>query len=140
MIDAFNPAGIWQPFGAFSMGVIQGKGQIVYLKGQLALDRDGNVVGKGDMRAQVRKTLDNIEAALKSVGGKMGDIVSLVQHTTDISRFMQASDVRKAYFNAPYPVTTTIEVARLFHRELLVEITAIAEIPRARFKRPSKRA
>jgi 2-iminobutanoate/2-iminopropanoate deaminase len=64
VIDAFNTSGIWAPFGAFSMGVIAGGGQIVYLKGQVALDRDGAVVGKGDMRAQTRQVLENIAAVL----------------------------------------------------------------------------
>lgn len=138
MIDAFNPPGIWQPFGAFSMGVIAGKGQTVYLKGQVPLDRGGNVVGGGDMPAQVRQTLGNIQAVLKSIGGTMGDIVSLVQHTTDIAGFMRTGDVRKSFFKAPYPVTTTVQVARLYHPEIMIEITAVAEIPRKRFKRPGK--
>lgn len=140
MIDAFNPPGIWQPFGAFSMGVIAGKGRTVYLKGQVPLDPAGNVVGKGDMLAQVRQALANVQAVLKSVGGTMGDIVSLVQHTTDIARFMQTGDVRKSFFKAPYPVTTTVEVARLYHPDIMIEITATAEIPRRRFKRPGKAA
>jgi len=58
MVDSFNPDSVWKPFGAFSMGVIQGQGQIVYLKGQVALDQHGRVVGKGDMAGQTRKTLE----------------------------------------------------------------------------------
>jgi 2-iminobutanoate/2-iminopropanoate deaminase len=54
MVDGFNPKGVWAPFGAFSMGVIQGAGQVVYLKGQVALDRAGEMVGKSDMQAQTR--------------------------------------------------------------------------------------
>jgi enamine deaminase RidA (YjgF/YER057c/UK114 family) len=45
-------------------------------------------------------------------------------------------DIRREFFVAPFPVTTTIEVARLYDRALLVEISAIAEIPRSRFKHP----
>ncbi len=37
MVDAVNPAGVWPPFGAFSMAVIQGDGQVVHLKGQVSL-------------------------------------------------------------------------------------------------------
>lgn len=51
MVDAVNPPGVWSPFGAFSMAVVQGDGQIVHLKGQVSLDVDGRVVGPGDMRA-----------------------------------------------------------------------------------------
>ena len=136
MIDSFNPPGVWSPFGTFSMGVVQGDGQIVYVKGQVALDVDGRVVGKGDMRAQTKQVLENIKAVLASVGGEMGDIVSLTQYLTDIEAFMGVGDLRSAYFSEPYPVTTTVEVTRLYDADLMVEITAIAEIPRDRFRRP----
>ncbi len=136
MAERFNPAQIWQPFGAFSMAVAQGDGQIVHLKGQVALDRDGRLVGEGDMRAQVRKVLENIAAVLASLGGKMGDVISLTHYTTDIDGFMDTGDIRTAFFADPYPVTTTVQVARLYDPDVLIEITAIAEIPRDRF-RPS---
>ncbi len=137
MIDSFNPAEVWSPFGAFAMAVIQGDGQVIHLKGQVSLDKNGRVVGAGDMRAQVRQTLENIRTVLESVGGQMGDIVSLTHYATDIEEFMQAGDVRKAFFAEPYPVTTTVEVARLYRPDLMIEIAAIAEIPRARFRRPA---
>ena len=138
MATRFNPPDLWQPFGAFSMGAVQGEGQVVHLKGQVALDREGQVVGKGDVRAQVRRTLENIQAALSHVGGELGDVFSLTHYTTDIDAFMGSGDIRKEFFAAPYPVTTTVEVARLYDPDLLVEITAIAEIPRDRFRPPDQ--
>ncbi|NTZ84111.1 RidA family protein [Burkholderia metallica] len=136
MADAVNPPEVWAPFGAFSMAMIQGDGRIVHLKGQVALDRDGQVVGAGDMRAQVRQTLDNIRDVLAALGGQMRDVISLVHYASDIDAFMQAGDIRKTYFAEPYPVTTTVQVERLYHPDLLIEISAIAEIPLARFRRP----
>ena len=136
MIDSFNPPGIWSPFGAFSMGVIQGEGQIVYLKGQVSLDHDGHIVGKGDMQAQVQMTLVNIQTVLDSIGGTMADIVSLTQYVTDIKQFMGAGEVRKRFFVEPYPITTTVQISSLYDPNLMVEITAIAEIAQERFKRP----
>jgi 2-iminobutanoate/2-iminopropanoate deaminase len=136
MIDAFNPPDVWAPFGAFSMAVIQGDGRIVHLKGQVALDRAGAVVGAGDMRAQTRQVLENIRAVLAAFGGTMADIVSLTHYVTDIGAFMTTGDIRREFFAAPYPVTTTVEIASLYRPELVVEITAIAEIPRDRFRRP----
>lgn len=136
MVERFNPSGVWAPFGAFSMGVIQGPGQIVHLKGQVALDKDGQVVGQGDMRAQTRQTLANIQAVLSSVGGKMQDVIALTHYVTDIEAFMKTADIRREFFGEPFPVTTTVQVVRLYRSELLVEITATAEIPRERFRRP----
>jgi 2-iminobutanoate/2-iminopropanoate deaminase len=137
MIDAFNPPDIWAPFGAFSMAAIQGDGRIVHLKGQVALDRDGAVVGPGDMRAQTRQVLENIRAVLASFGGTMADILSLTHYVTDTAEFMTTGDIRREFFAAPYPVTTTVEVASLYRPEIVVEITALAEIPRDRFRRPA---
>lgn len=136
MVDAVNPDNVWPPFGAFSMAVIQGGGQIVHLKGQVALDRNGQVVGPNDMRAQVRKVLENIRDMLFSMGGQMSHILSLVHYATDIDQFMGTGDIRKEFFAAPYPVTTTVEVKRLYRPDLMIEITAVAEIPLDRFRRP----
>lgn len=140
MVDGFNPPSVWAPFGAFSMGVIQGDGQILYLKGQVALDSEGQIVGKGDMRAQVRKTLENIQSVLSSVGGTTRDIASLTHYVTDIEDFMKTGDIRREFFAEPFPATTTVQVVRLYRSDLLVEITATAEIPRDRFKRPAERS
>ena len=59
MAESYNPDNVWTPFGAFSMVVLQGTGQVVHLKGQVALDASGAIIGAGDMRAQVRQTLTN---------------------------------------------------------------------------------
>ncbi|TDG03175.1 RidA family protein [Paraburkholderia guartelaensis] len=136
MVEAVNPPDVWSPFGAFSMAVIQGDGQVVHLKGQVSLDREGRVVGPGDMRVQVRKVLENIRDVLAAMGGQMTDVISLVHYATDIDAFMAAGDIRKEYFVAPYPVTTTVQVERLYRPELMIEIASIAEIPRSRFRRP----
>ncbi|MDJ0948143.1 MAG: RidA family protein [Alphaproteobacteria bacterium] len=136
MSDSITPPEMWQPFGAFSMARVQGDGHVLHLKGQIPLDRDGNLVGRGDMRAQVRQTLENIRTLLAHVGGEMGDVLSLTHYATDIDAFMQAGDIRTEFFKAPYPVTTTVQVARLYDPEVMIEITAIAEIPRDRVHAP----
>jgi 2-iminobutanoate/2-iminopropanoate deaminase len=98
MVDAVNPLGVWSPFGAFSMAVLQGDGQIVHLKGQVSLDQSGRVIGPNDMRVQVRRVLENIREVLASMGGQMSDVVSLVHYATDIDQFMSTGDIRKEYF------------------------------------------
>jgi enamine deaminase RidA (YjgF/YER057c/UK114 family) len=119
------------------MAVIQGDGQIVHLKGQVSLDADGQIVGARDMRIQVRQVLQNIETVLASMGGSTRDVVSLVHYATNIDDFMKTGDIRKEFFAKPFPITTTVQVERLYHPELVIEITAVAEIPRDRFHRPT---
>ena len=137
MAESYNPNEIWAPFGAFSMMVLQGEGQLVHLKGQVSLDKSGSVVGAGDMRAQVRQVLTNIETVLGTIGGRMSDIISLTHLTTDIESFMRTGDIRNKFFAAPFPTTTTVEVAALYHPDLVIEITASAEVPRERYQRPA---
>ncbi len=137
MAKSCNPDNVWQPFGAFSMMVLQGSGQIVHLKGQVSLDVSGAIIGPGDMRAQVRQVLSNIKTVLAAAGGRMSDIISLVHYTTDIQAFMQTGDIRQEFFADPYPVTTTVEVSALYNADLVIEITAVAEIPKDRFTAPA---
>ena len=72
----------------------------------MPLDAEGNIVGIGDMPAQVDNFLENIQAVLAALGGEMGDILSLTQHTADIAAFMTSGDVRAHYFKEFYPATT----------------------------------
>jgi 2-iminobutanoate/2-iminopropanoate deaminase len=132
-VDSFNPDTVWQPFGAFSMAVVQGAGKVIHLKGQVSLDREGGIVGEGDIETQVAKALENMQNVLASFGGRMEDVYSLTHHVTDIDAFMMTGHIRSRYFKPPYPVTTTVEVARLYHPSLMVEITGSAEIPLDRF-------
>ncbi|WP_372085050.1 RidA family protein [Tistrella mobilis] len=128
--------GLWRPFGAFSMAAVQESGRIVHLKGQVPLDAQGELAGPGDIQAQFRQVLENIRTALVSFGGEMSDVLSLSQHTTDIEKFIAASAVRSEFFASPFPVTTTVEVVRLYRPDVMIEITAVAEIPIARFRTP----
>ena len=137
-IDSFDPDNVWKPFGAFSQAVVQGSGKIIHIKGQVSLDIEGNIVGVGDTEAQAEKALENIESILSEFGGRMEDIYSLTHHVTNIEGFMKTGHIRTRYFNPPYPVTTTVEVSRLYHPDLLVEITASAEIPLDRYIEPHR--
>ena len=137
-IDSFDPDSVWKPFGAFSQAVVQGTGKIVHLKGQVSLDKEGGIVGERDIDAQVDKALENINAILSEFGGRMEDIYSLTHHVTNIEEFMKTGHIRTQYFKPPYPVTTTVEVTRLYHPDLLVEITGSAEIPLERYVEPQR--
>jgi 2-iminobutanoate/2-iminopropanoate deaminase len=137
-IDSFDPDSVWKPFGAFSQAVVQGTGKIVHLKGQVSLDKKGRIVGERDIDAQVEKALENIKAILSEFGGRMEDVYSLTHHVTNIEEFMKTGHIRARYFKPPYPVTTTVEVTRLYHPDLLVEITGSAEIPLERYVEPRR--
>ena len=98
----------------------------IYVSGQLARDRAGNVVGKGDMRAQLRQVGENVKAALEAAGASLRDVVKTTTFVTDIDEYFKHVDVRMEYFGAALPTSTTVEVRRLAHPDLLVEVEAVA--------------
>ena len=100
----------------------------IYVSGQLARDRAGNAVGKGDMRAQLRQVGENVTAALEAAGASLGDLVKTTTFVTDIEEYFKHVDVRMAYFGAALPTSTTVEVRRLAHPDFLVEVEVIAVV------------
>jgi enamine deaminase RidA (YjgF/YER057c/UK114 family) len=106
--------------------VVEGK-RTIFVSGQLARDRDGGVVGPRDMRAQMRQVGENIKAALAAAGATLDDIVKTNTYVTDIEEFFKHIDVRMEYFGA-LPTSTTVEVRKLAHPDLLVEVEVIAVV------------
>jgi enamine deaminase RidA (YjgF/YER057c/UK114 family) len=106
--------------------VVEGK-RTIFISGQLARDRHGNAVGKGDMRAQLRQVGENIRAALEAAGATLDNLVKTTTYVTDIEAYFKHVDVRMEYFRA-LPTSTTVEVRRLAHPDFLVEVEAIAVV------------
>ncbi len=120
------------------MLALQGSGQVVHLQGRSPLDeKGGNVVGRNDRAALVYRSLGNIALVLAGIGGRMEDVYALLHNVTDIEAFMKVAEARTRCFAPPYPVTSTVEVGRLYHPDLLVETTASAEIPAQRYRVPA---
>jgi 2-iminobutanoate/2-iminopropanoate deaminase len=110
----------------YSHVVVADGQRMIFIAGQLARDRHGNVVGKGDMRLQIRQVGENIKAALAAAGASLSDLVKTTTYVTDIEEFFKHVDVRMEYFGAALPTSTTVEVRRLAHPDLLVEVEALA--------------
>ena len=106
---------------------VSGTGKMVFVAGQLARDASGNCVGKGDMRAQIQQVGENIKACLEAAGATLADIVKTNTYVTNIEEFFKHTDVRMEYFGA-MPTSTTIEVSKLAHPDLMVEIEVIAMV------------
>ncbi len=101
-------------------------GRQIFLSGQLALDKEGKVVGKGDMRAQLRQVGENLKAALEAAGATLDHIVKTNTYVTDMGEFFKCMDVRREYLGAAFPTSTTVEVSRLADPDMMIEIEAIA--------------
>ena len=111
----------------YSHVVVVGGKKTSFVSGQLARSPSGEVVGASDMRAQLRQVGENIKAALAAAGATLDDIVKTNTYVTDIEEFFKHVDVRMEYFGA-LPTSTTVEVRKLAHPDLVVEVEAIAVI------------
>ncbi|MGH9159949.1 MAG: RidA family protein [Vicinamibacteraceae bacterium] len=102
----------------------------VYVAGQVALDADGNLVGKDDLRLQARQVFENLGTALQSVGAGFGDVVKMTMYVTDMSELAGPCARFAAQVMAPPPAANMlVQVGRLAHEDFLLEIEAIAVLP-----------
>ena len=104
-------------------------GDTVYIAGQIALDVDGNLVGKGNIEAQTHQVYANLQAIIEELGGSLEDIVKLTTYLTDRSHLEAFRRVRNRFFRAPFPPNTLLFVSGLAHPDYLVEIEAVAFLP-----------
>jgi 2-iminobutanoate/2-iminopropanoate deaminase len=114
--------------GAYSSGVEAPAGRTVYVSGQVSLDAEGNVVGEGDVRLQTETVLEHVKTVVEEAGGGMGDIVKVTVFITDMGLYDEIHEVRRRYFEEPYPASSMVEVSALIDPRLLIEIEAVAVI------------
>lgn len=114
--------------GIFSSAIEASAGRTIYVSGLTSRNREGHVVGKGDIKVQTDTILHNMSAILKEAGGTMDDIVKLTVFIRDMELFDQIHDVRRPYFKEPYPASSMVEVSMLADPDLLIEIEAIAVV------------
>jgi reactive intermediate/imine deaminase len=129
--QVWDPARVYHPghdyAQPFSQAVRASGREMVFVSGQVALDKDGRVVGPGDMRAQARQALLNLQAILAAGGATLADVVKLTVYVTDMKRFAEVQEVRGEFWaGMPLPASTALEISQLVREEFLVEIEAIA--------------
>lgn len=114
----------------FSLGVVS-SGRLLHTAGITARNTEGDLVGAGDMRAQVQQCFENLRAVLTAAGASFGDVVKYTIYTTDIHRFDTSTrDLRHPYF-VDRPASTLVEVSRLIDPGMLVEIEAVVALGEA---------
>ena len=108
---------------------VQGGGRRVNVGGQLALDKDGNVIGKGDMRAQIEQVGKNVQACLKAARSNSSDIILTRAYVTDAESFKKNADILARYLGPESSTSTVNIVPKLASGpDFLVEIEAVARI------------
>lgn len=101
---------------------------VIYVAGQVAWDKNGNVVGEGDLLAQSRQIFKNLEEILELAGASLNDIVQLTQYFMDMSDIHAYRQARREAMPGVACTTLGVQVARLSHPDLLLEVEAMAVV------------
>ena len=97
-------------------------GNQIFVSGTVAWGDDGKVTGLGDMYAQTKQALRNIEKALAQAGATFANVVRTRTFLTDVSRFEEVAKAHGEVFTDIRPCATVVEVKALVDKEMLVEI------------------
>jgi enamine deaminase RidA (YjgF/YER057c/UK114 family) len=125
-----NPPGL-KPLGMYSNVASARGGTIVFISGQVAVDAQGKLIGKGDIEAQAVQVFENLKLALEAAGGTFQDVLKFtifIKNLTPEAR-KAVMGVRSRYISPTNPpAATMVGIDRLVEDDLLVEIEAVAVV------------
>lgn len=130
-IEYLNPEGLLKSPAFSQVVTTQGTGKTIYVGGQDAVDAQGELVGKGDLSAQTKQVMFNLQTALSACGATLNNLVKLTIYVLpeqDLHGGFQAAQEFLGKLAHP-PVISVLIVAGLAHPDFLVEIEATAFLP-----------
>lgn len=128
--EFINPPAL-NPTNGFTHVVTATAGKTIYISGQVSVNEKAEVVGKGDMRAQVEHTFENLKAALTAAGATFNDVVKITYFVVGLKseHVPHIREVRRKYLNAEKPpASTLVGVEALVVPDWLIEIELIAVV------------
>ncbi len=125
--EIIAPDNVHNPTGPIAHAQAVRVGNMVYVAGQVAFDQDGNMVGAGDVDAQIEQTFQNLKRVLEAAGSSLEKVVKVTHYSTNLEDCRKLRLARTKHLGTEIASTGVI-VKRLgsAERELLVEIDAIA--------------
>lgn len=128
------------PMGVWTYGnkvVVKPGMKLLFISGSVPMDASGNIVGKGDLKAQMKKCIENVKLTVEAEGGTLRDVVNLKYYTKDEAELMRTGEWRVKEFPELFgkevgdqtgTSSTAVQVVRLCDPDQLIEIDAIAAI------------
>lgn len=129
-IEYLNPPALCPTFGWTHVATVLG-GKTIYISGQVSVNERGELVGKGDLRAQTVQTFENLKHALAAAGATFRDVVKSNLYVVGLQpeHVPILREVRSRYFSAEHPpVSTLVGVAALVVPDWLIEIELVAVV------------
>lgn len=120
----FSSGAKWEDIVGYSRAVQVGN--VLEVTGTVAVDENGEVVGKGNFFKQTEFALQKIEKVMEQAGFTLQDVVRTRIFVTDISHWEEVGKAHHQFFSTIKPATTMVEVSALISPEYLVEIEVSA--------------
>lgn len=121
------------PFDNVGIGHAVRYGEWLFISGQIPIDKDGNIVGKNDVKLQTIQVYEIIQGMLNELGYSLENIIKLTTFYVNSDDFPIIAEVRKSYFNKGHLASSSAFcVSALAHTEALVEVEAIAILTKER--------
>jgi 2-iminobutanoate/2-iminopropanoate deaminase len=123
-----QPKDFTPTMGAYSHGlkVDMGNAEMIFVTGQIAMDKNGNEVALGNITKQTEFIFENIKKILEEAKSSIDDVVKAVIYVKKISDFKEISAVRNKYFKDAKPVSTLVEISNTVKPNCDIEIEVIA--------------
>ncbi len=132
--EHINPKGLAAPHG-YTHVVAAKPGKIVFISGQVAMDAQGHLVGKDDLKAQTKQVFENLKTALAAAGATFDDVTKITWYLRgyDPKDLSTLREVRDSYVSKEHPpASTLVGVSSLFQPDYLLEVDAVAVVPEKR--------
>jgi enamine deaminase RidA (YjgF/YER057c/UK114 family) len=126
-----NPPTLLQPRGYTHIVTVDGPGKMVFISGQVSVDKEGKLVGAGDLKTQIKQAGTNLKLALEAAGATAADIVKTNTYIVNYkqSDYSALRDARSELFpSGDPPASTLVGVTSLAVEGLMVEMEAIAVV------------
>ncbi|HKW37900.1 MAG TPA: RidA family protein [Burkholderiales bacterium] len=133
-IKMINPDTMGKPLGQYSqIARVKGAGELLFIAGQLATDKAGNLVGAGDFDAQCAQVYANVKAALEAAGAGWKNVVQFTTylvHSQDIAklRTFRQREFSRFFPDGAYPPNTLLVIDRLASEPYLLEVQTVAAL------------
>jgi enamine deaminase RidA (YjgF/YER057c/UK114 family) len=132
-IKIYSPPDLAKPVGPYNHIAIADNAKLVFIAGQVSVDKTGKLVGEDDFDGQCAQVFSNLETALKSASASWGNVVQSITFITRVQDIKPLYDYRlrefpKMFPGNVYPPNTLVVVNRLVNEKYLLEIQAIAAV------------
>lgn len=130
-MNHINPDGLMKNPAFSQIVTVQGKGKTIYISGQVAVNENLEIIGKGDILLQTEQVMKNLKIALNACGANFSDLAKLNIHIVQGQDAYGSFKISQKYMgqgSAP-PAITVLYVAGLINPDFLIEIDGVAFVP-----------